>query len=312
MLPIKNSGSIHVVDAQLSRQGDYSFNSSSTFRNKEYKAKFQLDYIGGGAGVGVSNNTFGNNTALQGGVQMLFSDILGNNQLFTNIAVNGEFLDFGGQLTYINRKNRLAYGFGLGHVPLRTGIQSLQEDQVQIDGQVIDVLRSDLNILRLFNESATAFVHLPFSTTLRLEGGVSGFYQHFRADLIQDYYALNALNQFVLIGQERTRLETGDRLQLNQYYTLTKGWGGGANLALVGDNSTFGFTGPINGHRFRIGLENQLGIDNFVATIVDFRKYSFAKPFTFALRVLNYNRFESETSTVSSVLYWLVGFCQGL
>jgi len=310
-LPVKNPESKHVVDRNLSTQSNYQFASADNFKDKEYKAKFQLDYIGGGAGVGVSNNTFGNNTALQGGVQMLFSDILGNNQLFTNLAVNGEFLDFGGQVSYINRKNRLAYGFGLGHVPQRTGFQTLQNDQIQIDGQVLDVVRSDINILRLFNESATAFVHLPFSTSLRLEGGLSGFYQHFRADLIQDYYALNALNQFVLIGQERTRLETGDRLQLNQYYTLTKGFGAGANLALVGDKSVFGFTGPINGHRFRIGLENQIGIDNFIATVADFRKYSYVKPFTFALRVLNYNRFENETSTVYPFYIGSWGFVRG-
>ncbi len=310
-LPEVNPEKLRYVDNNLGKQSSYAFVSSDGFSPKRYRPAFKLDYLGGGAGVGVSNNTFSSNTSLQGGIQTLFSDILGNNQLFANVALNGDFLDFGAQTAYINRSHRLAYGFGLGHVPLRTGYQEFADDVVEIDGQSVDVIRRDINILRLFNESANAFVHFPFSTTLRAEAGVSGFYQHFRQDLTQEYYTLNSINELIFIGQERMRVDLPDRIQFNEFYTLARGWGGGINAALVGDNSTFGMTGPVDGHRFRISLESQFGIDNYVATLVDARKYFFFKPFTFALRLLNYNRFEAETNTVYPFYIGSIGFVRG-
>ncbi len=312
ILPFRNPEKGHYVDAQLNDQGVYAFDSEEGFADVDYKPRFRLDYIGGGAGVGVNNNTFTSNTSLQGGIQALFTDILGNHQLFTNVSLNGEWLDFGSQLAYLNRSKRLAYGLSVGHVPLRTGFQSFENDVLtDQDGNSIDVIRRDINILRLFNESLSAFAHYPFSTTLRLEGGVTGFYQHFRQDLTQEYYFVDDFNNLLLIQQDRMKVETPDEIRFNQYYTLTRGWGAGANVALVGDNSFFGLTGPVSGHRFRIGLENQMGIDNYFATLVDLRKYQYFKPFTLALRAMNYNRFEQETNTVYPFYVGNIGFVRG-
>ena len=311
MLPVA-IGNRTIVDENLAQQGTYPFVSTSTFKDKNYRPKFRLDYIGGAAGVGVSNNSFTTNTGLQGGIQTMFSDILGNNQMFAAASLNGSLLDFGTQVTYINRKNRLAYGIGGGHIPLRTGYQQFFNDRIELsDGSRIDVLRRDLNIIRLFNESLNAFVHFPFSTTLRLEGGVTGFYQHFRQDLQKDYYQYDSFGNLFFIGQEREKVETGDQIAFNRYYTLTKGFGGSANVALVGDNSFFGFTGPIAGHRFRLSLEQQIGIDNYFSTLVDARKYFFMRPFTLAVRAMNYNRFERETNTVYPMFVGNMGFVRG-
>lgn len=301
-----------IVDSNLAQQGTYPFMDVSNFDRARYRPQFQLDYIGGGAGFGVNNNNFGNNVGLQGGIQMLFSDILGNNQLFGVASVNGDILDIGGQATYINRKNRLAYGFGLGHIPLRTGFQSFGTELIDLGGgQTVEALRRDVNILRLFNESASAFVHLPFSTTLRAEAGVSSFYQHFRQDLQKDYFLQDGLGRLQLIGQERERVETADQIRFNEFYTLTRGFGAGANAVLVGDNSYFGFTGPIAGHRFRLGIEAQRGIDDFYAALFDGRRYFFKKPWTFAIRGLSYNRFEQETNTVYPLYVGNMGFVRG-
>ena len=113
------------------------------------------------------------------------------------------------------------------------------------------------------------------------------------------------------IGQNRERVATGDQIVFNQFYTLSKGLGMSANIALVKDNSTFGFTGPIAGERVRLSLENQVGIDNYFATLVDARKYIFKKPFTFAFRALNYNRFERETNSVYPNFIGNMGFVRG-
>ena len=311
LLPPRNLKVVKFVDHNLKSQGSYDFVDAAEFKNQKYRPQFKLDYIGGAAGVGVNNNSFSSNANLQGGVQTLFSDILGNNQLFAGLSLNGELLDAGAQFSFINRKHRLAYGFGLGHVPGKTGFQSFANDRVTIDNQEVDVLRRDLNILRVFNESVSAFVHYPFSTTLRLEGGVTGFYQHFRHDLIQDFFLIDDFGRALNIGQNRERMPTGDQIVFNQFYTLTKGTGVSANIALVKDNSVFGFTGPIAGQRIRLSLEQQAGIDNYFATLVDARKYVFKKPFTFAIRGLNYNRFESETNSVYPNFIGNMGFVRG-
>ena len=310
-LPVSRNEVSSYVDENLAKQGSYAFADPSDFKKKKYRPQFKLDYVGGAAGVGVNSNSFNQNANLQGGVQTLFSDILGNNQLFAGLSINGELLDAGAQFSFINRKNRLAYGFGLGHIPGRTGFQSFANDRLTIEGQEVEVLRRDLNILRVFNETATAFVHYPFSTTLRLEGGVTGFYQHFRQDLIQDFFLTDNFGRFINIAQNRERVQTGDQIVFNDFYTLTEGTGLSANIALVKDNSTFGFTGPIAGERVRISIENQLGIDNYFATLVDARKYVFKKPFTFAFRALSYNRFERETNSVYPNFIGNMGFVRG-
>jgi len=310
-LPYKNPEAVHKVDENLQQQGAYAFDNKNKFKEVPYKAKFTLDYIGGSTGVGVNNNTFSSNTSLQGGIQTLFTDILGNNQLFANVALNGDFLDFATQTAYINRKHKVAWGASLGHIPLRTGYQDFADDRIIFRGDTVDVTRSDLNIIRLFNESLGFFAHYPFSTTLRAEAGVTGTYQHFRQDVLQEFYAVDQSNRIVLLGQDRMKVETADKIRFNDYYTLTKGFGFGANVALVGDNSVFGMTGPVGGHRFRIALENQLGIDNYFATLIDARGYMFTRPVTFAGRVLSYNRFEQETNTVYPFYVGQIGFVRG-
>lgn len=72
-----------------------------------YRPNFKLDYISN-SGIGVTTSRFG--TGLAGGVQTLFSDILGNHQLFGSIALNGEIYDFGGQFAYINQEHQLGWG----------------------------------------------------------------------------------------------------------------------------------------------------------------------------------------------------------
>jgi len=310
-LPVRKDNAEHLVDKNLAKQSVYAFAQPSTFKDVPYKPQFKLDHIGGGAGVGVNNNDFGTDAALQGGIQGLFSDVLGNHQLFAGLALNGELIDAGGQVTYINRSKRLAYGIGLGHVPLRTSSQNFVDDVVEINDQELDVLRRDLNIFRLFNESLNGFVHFPFSTTLRFEAGLRGYYQSFRQDLTQEFYATDNLGRLQLIGEQKMRVDTEDEIRINQYYTLAKGFGASANVALVGDNSTFGMTGPIAGHRFRLSLDYQGGIDNYVSSLIDLRKYTFNKPFTFAFRLTNYNRFEGETNTVFPFFIGNRGFVRG-
>ncbi|WP_235298567.1 hypothetical protein [Portibacter marinus] len=284
------------------------------YKEVGYRPKFKLDYIGGGTGVAVGNTTFGNYTGLAGGIDMLFGDILGNNQIFVQAALNGEIYDAGGRVTYINRKNKIAYGVGLSHVPLRTGFQNFE---VNPDGETAPNgffynVKQNLNILRIFDDGATVFAHLPFSKSLRLEAGLEVNYRSFRQDLYTNYLQYDQVRGFSRqVFQDRERIPVGDRIQFDRYFSLVKGWKESFNIALVGDNSNFGLTSPLKGHRYRIGFEQHYGTDNYLSGLVDARKYWWAKPFSFALRGFAYSRFEQEVNSIYPFYIGQMGFVRG-
>jgi hypothetical protein len=308
-LPGTKSAGIDIVHDNIYNADQYNI-ADVTVRQTRYKPKFKLDYIGGGAGVGVSNNPFGNYTGLQGGVDMIFSDMLGNNQLYTQLALNGEILDFGGQLTYINRKNRIAYGTGVSHIPLRTGYREALQNVTLEDnnGNQFDAVRSRTNIIRIFDENVGGFLHYPFSTTLRLEGGINGFFRSFRQDAYDDYF-----DPFTgrLIFQERNKVATGDIINLNSFYRIQRGFGASVNIALVGDNSYFGLTSPLAGQRYRLSLERSIGMNNYSGILADYRKYIWLRPVSFAFRGTGYARFENETNTLFPFFIGQMGFVRG-
>ena len=310
-LPVTGTGKVDIVNKNLNNIDNLGLADASTFRTSKYDPNFKLDDIRGGTGVGVSNGTFGSYTGLQGGISAVFGDLLGNNQIFAQAAVNGEILDSGGQATYINRTNRLAWGLGLSHIPLRTGYQNYVNETVTLDGQTFNSIVRELNLIRIFDESLNLFAFYPFSTTLRLEGGLAGNYRGFRWDKYSDYYVPTNTGGFQYIGQDRERQEVGDELQFNSFYTLQKGFGASTNIALVGDNSYMGLTSPLVGHRFRISVERNFGYNNYYGALVDLRKYWRAKPFTLAVRGMAYGRFQEDVTSIYPIWLGQMGFVRG-
>lgn len=122
---------------------------------------------------------------MAGGVDLLFSDMLGNHQLYSRLSMNGEIYDFGGQFIYMNRQSRINWGAGISHIPYSMGYYE-NPDYVTINNLVY--LRQTTNLLRIFDERLNLFVHYPFSSTLRIEGGIDGGYRSFRGDKIYNYY----------------------------------------------------------------------------------------------------------------------------
>jgi len=62
------------------------------------------------------------------------------------------------------------------------------------------------------------------------------------------------------------------------------------NAAFVGDNSVFGVAAPLEGYRYRIGVEQYFGDYSFRAYTVDLRKYHRIQPVTIAARAYTYQR----------------------
>src|SRR5690606_8063499 len=84
-----------------------------------YKPNFKLDYLAN-SGVGMSvGSRYG--AGISSGIQGMFSDILGHNQIFAALSINGEVYDFGGQVAYINQKYRINWGAAISHIPYMSG-----------------------------------------------------------------------------------------------------------------------------------------------------------------------------------------------
>ncbi|GLR18058.1 hypothetical protein [Portibacter lacus] len=315
-LPVKSIGKRDLVNNQLEVMDKaLSVSELETYKKVRYKPKFKLDYIGGGTGVAVGNSTFGNYTGLAGGIDMLFGDILGNNQIFAQASLNGEIYDAGGRVTYINRKNRIAYGFGLSHVPLRTGYQNYsfnQSDDLSPNTGFPYNVKQELNILRIFDDGGSVFAHLPFSKSLRLEAGLELTYRSFRNDLYTSYLQYDQLSGYSQqVDQDREKVPTGDVIQFDQYFSLVKGWKQSANIALVGDNSNFGLTSPLKGYRYRIGVEQHYGTDKYISGLADGRYYWWLKPVSLAVRGFAYTRFEQDVNSVYPFYIGQMGFVRG-
>ncbi len=255
-----------VVDNKLDHEPAVSIFPVDSFNEIPFTSRFGLTYIGN-SGVGVATSRFG--TGVAGGVSMLFTDITGDNQLFSALAVNGEIYDFGGQVGYLNQKNRFAWGGMISHIPypfsyLRYG------DPGEYD------LNLQLIIQRTFEDQISAFAYYPFSTTRRFEVGASLAWYYFRIDAINNYYW-----QGFQVGQSIDRnLDSPDGFALQRI-----------NMAYVGDNSFFGMASPITGQRYRFGVEKYFGQVDMYSVTADYRKYFNFRPFTLAFRGIHYGRY---------------------
>lgn len=256
--------------------------AQTTVTLKPYEPKFQLDYIGS-TGVGVqTGGPFG--TGLAGGVNGIFSDILGNNQLFGALSLNGEIYDIAGQFAYLNQKNRVNWGAGISHIPYVSGAQYLFADSLPLNsGDTIPVINSSLDLLRTFEDQLTAYASYPFSQVLRLEAGGSIARYYYRLDRYTEYYDETG---FYYIGSKKERQPTPSGFTFGQLYT-----------ALVGDNSSFGVASPLVGSRYRFEASQYLGVMNLTNLSADYRKYFRMAPFTLATRNMYVGRFGKDAES---------------
>ncbi len=282
VLPPFNRAGNDIVDKNL-RNTPYTAVATSSFKELDYKPKFQLDHLGNN-GVGVSSGG-GYGAGLAGGVNGIFSDILGTNQLFGAIAMNGEIYDVGGQFAYLNQKKRINWGVSLSHIPYVSGGQSLFLDSLNVGAEKMAVVNSSLDLLRTFQDQLSVFASHPFSQIRRVEAGASLSRYYYRLDRYSDYYEPNT---GAYIGNDKEKLATPEGFSLGQ-----------AHAAYVGDNSNFGVASPLSGHRFRFEASRYLGAINLSNVSGDYRRYFRAAPVTLATRNLYIGRFGKDAGNGS-------------
>jgi hypothetical protein len=270
-LPPLTRNTSPMIDNWLSRDTRSPVFPVDSFAEKTFQPKFGLTYIGS-TGVGAATSRFG--TGMSGGVAMMFSDIIGNHQLFSTLSVNGEVYDFGGQVGYVNQKNRLSWGGSVSHIPypfafLNIGTEYIGQDSVPFtDFQFV--------IQRTFETQFGMFAFYPFSTTRRIELSASHAWYYFRRDIFHTYY-----DEFgFYAGQDRSRGDAPAGFNLQR-----------VSLGYVGDNSYFGMASPMTGHRYRFSAEKLFGEIDMYNVTADYRKYFFRKPFSVAFRAAHYGRY---------------------
>ncbi|MBI9062486.1 MAG: PD40 domain-containing protein [Marinilabiliaceae bacterium] len=246
-----------------------------SFYTDQIEPKFKLDYLGN-ASAGVMTGRFG--TGMAGSVEAMFSDILGQNVLYTAISINGEIYDFGAQVAYINKKNRIKFGAGISHIPYRSGSYSYEQDTLP-DGEVLKTL--NYTFRRTFEDKVSLFTFLPVNKTRRLELGVAYAFYNYRIEKIKD------INNY-------SNIYSGEKEKL----PAPPGFGTAIiDAAFVIDNAKMGLASPVEGKRLRIQMEKYLHNMEMHTFLIDYRRYFFIKPYSLAFRIYHYGRYGSDSDS---------------
>ena len=244
---------------------------------RRYRPRLSLDAIGQPS-LGVSSGgPFG--TQVGGGVFFLFGDQLTDQQLGVTLQVQGQIQDIGGQVVYFNSGQRLNYAVGAGRIPYLTG--GVIVDRVEVDNTPATRYRQVIQ--RIYIDQLQGTTQYPFSATRRVELNLSGQRISYDTEIFEQ----------LVLDDGRFAQET---FEGEDPPSLSYGQGG---LALVGDNSFFGFTSPVQGSRWRYEAGGTFGDVNFGTLLADYRRYMFLRPVTFAWRGMHFGRYlgDSEDPT---------------
>ena len=266
---------------RFSRVGEYLVDATtglepvgffSTDDAQSYEPALALDYLGQPS-FGVGSDRFGNYVG--GGAAAYFSDMLGNKLLGASVQAQGSFKDIGGGVFYADLSDRWNRGIGVSHIPYVIAfVEQGVDENGQYLGQILD---------RLYVSSASGQMSYPFSTTRRFEAQL-GFTRYASNQQIQKYY----VDQFGRCCFGRVDESRPDRFApLNMV---------NASVAMVYDNSYFGFVSPVRGGRSRYDITATTGTLNFLTLTADWRRYfGLHRNLTFAVRGLHYGRYGNLT-----------------
>lgn len=286
LLPPPRSVGVDLINANLNNFLAYPMLPVDSIHHVPYKPMFKLDALQS-SGIGVGVSSFG--TGLASGVQGVFSDILGRNQIYAGLAVNGEVYDFGGQAIYINQTGRWNWGFGLSHIPYQFANYSVVSSTYTSGTTTIPAIDERYDIIRVFEDQASLFTSYPFSRTTRVEFGTGFSHYYYRVDRYSTLY--DTLGNYISYNHSHIANSAYNSDPANGGTQLIPFALAQLNVSLIGDNSFFGVAAPLSGFRYRLEGEYNVGSYKFFDPTIDLRGYLRAAPVTFAARLYGYGRF---------------------
>ena len=237
--------------------------ADSSITERSYRTAFRLAAIGQPSfGVG-AGSVFG--TQFSGAASAYFSDMLGDQSIGVALQASGQLRDIGGQLLYINTGRRWNWGVEIGRSPYVYSYGALTATGAQY------------LIYHLAVDNASLIAQYPLSQTRRIE---------FTSGVTHYGYSIQSVTQGYNGGSSSANLEAPSSLRLAN-----------ASVAFVGDASSFGFTSPISGTRYRFEVTPTIGSLNYNTLLLDYRKYMFMKPFTFAVRGMHYGQYGKDSES---------------
>jgi hypothetical protein len=298
MLPPPRAVGVDLINSNLNNFLSYQRIPADSINNIPYRPQFKLDALASsGIGVGVGIGGAGSYGAgLSSGIQGIFSDILGRNQIFAGASVNGEIYDFGAQVLYLKQQGRWNFGGGISHIPYQLAtFQQVPSNYTYTNSAnasvTVPAIEERYDIIRIFQDQLTAITSYPFSKVTRAE--FSAGFSH------NSYMITRYSNYFTDAGNfyEKNRISIDDynRDPYNNIGYLRSATQATLSTALVGDNSYFGIASPLSGFRYRIEVGYNVGTYKYFSPNIDLRKYLRLKPVTLAARFNMFGRFGDDT-----------------
>jgi Tol biopolymer transport system component len=262
ILPTDGRGGSSAVSDYLA-DSDRGLPSDSVVTERSYRTAFRLAGIGQPS-VGVGHSSL-LGTQFSGGASAYFSDMLGNQSIGVAVMASGQLRDVGGQLQYLNTARRWNWGASVSRTPYVYSYGSLTNAGVEY------------LLYHVAIDNASLIAQYPLSQTRRIE--FSTGYTHYG-------YSLQSIQQGFNGSSRSQNLAAPPGLGLAQ-----------ASVAFVGDASSFGFTSPISGSRYRFEVTPTVGTLEYETVLADYRKYMFMKPFTLAVRGMHYGLYGKDAES---------------
>jgi Tol biopolymer transport system component len=256
--------------AALLDSASYSLPDTSEFSVKKYKISFSPDYIARPS-IGYARDNFGR--GFFGGTAISLSDILGNHQLIFAGYVNGRISEAQVLAAYANLSRRIQWLTGISQEPY----YFYEPSQIRVGTPAPGLNTFVTNVRRLVVRSAFGQAYYPISRFQRIEGSL-------RMANVDDAILsiLEPYDPGSGFATEEPVLETVNRPGVNYLQP---------SVALVFDNSLFGYTAPFYGKRWRIELAHTMGDWRYSQITVDYRRYDgIVGPIVFATRLLYFGR----------------------
>ncbi len=236
--------------AALLDSADLALPDTTRFRDYAYRVRFQPDYVTRPA-IGYTPDNFGRN--VYGGTTVVMSDMLGNHRLAFSAAINGRVAESQVFAGYTSLGGRWQYSTGISQSPfyfLSNDVLSAPDAQgTQVETQEITTYIAR----QVFGVTA-----YPLNRFTRLEiGGGFNNIDRYRWFIHRDVVGSQPAQPF--------QMDTTHRDPTLNYMD--------AQFAYVSDNTLFGYSGPIEGRRYRFQVSPVLGSFKWVEYLADYRRY---------------------------------------